>query len=412
MVLQALLACDAFRQLLHECADAPDQSLVRKFVRLVREMDAGGPAMANGRTVDAIGNSGGGKEVSCQPLAMKDGALVKEEALLADWFYDVFPSSGGTTSANGRGVANGCAVGNGGSAGGSQEDAEEFLNYVLNHLHEELMSWEGGNNDKSGGGEVENGENEEGQFHTIDGRIHTMNGSTGGCSGGEDDVWTEMTRSGKSVEIRGGEFAQSGITDIFGGALRSEVKRARAKPSVTREPFFSLSLDVESGMIRDVDDALKAYFETEFLEGYTMEGGDGGKGLAVDARKQVLLMQMPQVLILHLKRFSHNSVTGALNKVSRNMMFPETLRVPGSSMHCARNRWGCEGGKAYELMAVVTHVGKELAGGHYTCDVRWDGDDGERVWFNCDDSKVVRTNLQKVCRKQAYLLFYSAVRGE
>lgn len=394
VVLQALLACDAFRQLLHECEHAPAESLVQKFVRLVREMDG---------VVD--------DKSKCNPRALKDGALVKEEAIVADWFYDVFPRSSGVGNGTDRSVGNGFAVGNGVSSGGSQEDAEEFLSFVLNGLHEELVAR------KTGGIGLEenglgNGGADDGQFQTRDGRIHTMNGSGGAWSGGEDDVWTEMTRSGKSVEIRGGEFAQSGVTDIFGGALRSEVKRAKAKPSVTREPFFSLSLDIESGLIRDVEHALSAYFEAEFLEGYTLEGGDGGKGLAVDAKKQVLLMQMPKVLILHLKRFSHNSVTGALNKVSRNMAFPEVLRVPGKVMHCAGNRWGCDGEKAYELMAVVTHVGKDLACGHYTCDVRWEGEDGERVWFTCDDSKVVRTNMQKVCRKQAYLLFYSEVLSE
>lgn len=416
-----MLAFDAFRNLLRECApDAVPGSLLGKFVRLAREMHSWG------------GSSDSVKD-GCAPSALKDGAMITEDPVLADWFYDVFPpSSGGLKVPNGS-VPNGIVgLGVGSGGGGSQEDAEEFLSFVLNALHEELVAWEGGGSEKFSVNGVAHGD---ARWQTVEGRIHMVNGrgtstpATGSAGGrpsawggadaaaagngiAEEDVWTEMTKSGKSVEVRGGEFAQSGVTDIFGGALRSEVKRARAKPSVTREPFFSLSLDIESGLIRDVEHALSAYFEPEFVEGYTMEGGDDGKGLAVDARKQVMLMQMPHVLILHLKRFSHNSATGALNKVSRNMMFPEVLRVPGRVMHKAGSGWGSEDGKNYELIAAVTHVGKELAGGHYTCDVRWDGEDDQRVWFTCDDSKVVRTNWQKVCRKQAYLLFYSAVMDE
>lgn len=346
VVLQALLACDAFRRLLLD-TDVDEDGLLAKFVRLAREMS--------------------------RQEGEKEKDFKGDEALLPDWFYDVFPSS----------VYNGQT--------GSQEDAEEFMTFVLNGLHDELIAME-------------------------DGRINgkrKMNGHNGHMDGEENGVvddggdWEEVSRNGKSVEIRGEEFRQSGITSIFGGALRSEVRRARAKPSVTREPFFSLSLDVESGLIRDVEHAVTAYFEPEYLEGYTME--NSGEG--VEARKHVLLESMPRVLILHLKRFSHDTRTGDLAKVTRMMTFPETLQVPGRVMHSTTSRWGMESGKSYKLTAVVTHVGKTLAGGHYTCDVRWERDEG-CMWVSCDDSKVMKTTLQKVGNKQAYLLFYSMVETE
>lgn len=396
VILQAMLASDAFRKLLDEYEKLPDESLLGKFSRLASEMEMDSSSSRVPQPSKVLNS--GPKFVNI--LALKDGALVKEDAVLPDWFYDVFPSSrtiGSAVSKGGdRSVVN--------ASGGSQEDAEEFLSYVLNALHEEMVAWESAvdvlvaeNGVSSANGSL---------YHTIGGRVHALNGNSETKASGDDDVWTEMTRNGKSVEIRGGEFAQSGVTNIFGGQLRSEVRRGRSKTSVTREPFFILSLDIENGMIRDVEHALCAYFEPELVEGYTT---DDGSGVAINARKQVLVMQMPKVLILHLKRFSHNTVTGALNKVTRNMMFPELLKVPGKVMHNAGNRWNAESGKSYELIAVITHIGKELAGGHYTCDVRWENENGERGWFTCDDMKVVRTTWQKVSRKQAYLLFYSEV---
>lgn len=332
VVLQALLACHAFRAMLHEndsySVPERDDGLLAKFVRLEREMC----------TTESEASGGDDDDVS-------------EEPLLPDWFYDVFPSSAPIR------------------ASGSQEDAEEFLTYILNALHEEMIPSKDG-----------------------------MNGIANGHDSVNGEGWEQMTRRGKSVEIRGGEFVASCITRIFGGQLRSEVTRGRGKPSVTREPFFELSLDIESGLIRDVQHALQAYFEPEYLDDYTTtNGGDN----TPTARKQVLLEQMPRVLILHLKRFSHNTATGALNKVARMMNFPEILRVP------ERLVYGRGTGGVYRLVAVVTHVGKELAGGHYTCDVRWG--DG---WVSCDDSKVLRTALAKVARKQAYLLFYEAVNDQ
>lgn len=398
VVLQALLACHPFRRFLLQCKamhlpDRPD-TLLAKFVRLADEMtlrltSGGGPA-PNGVAqpegkLPALPPQPPNTRKGGAARARKENGALAEDPLLPEFFYDVFPGSMGAVA--GPGLI---------TAGGSQEDAEEFLSFVLNGLHEELVEMDKGADADEGGMEA-----------AQNGRISpvTANGVGNGGYGGveEEDaitgVWEEMTRKGKTVEIRGGDFEQSGITDIFGGALRSEVKRGRAKPSVTREPFFRLSLDIESGMIRDVEHALTAYFEPERLEGYTVERVRGGGHETVEARKQVLLHTRPQVLILHLKRFSHNSVTGALNKVSRQMPFPEVLEVPGQVVYGGGQR------RVYDLTAVVTHIGKELAGGHYTCDVRWKGQYGG--WVTCDDSKVWATGVNKVLRKQAYLLFYS-----
>lgn len=424
VVLQALMACEPFRRLILQCEKAEigkADGLVHKFARLVREMtvrakgahEHGGAngVVKNGygskaESVDANGWSytgngnknghqgakgGNSKAVVSDGEKKRENELTVEEPLLADWFYDVFPGSGP------RGV--------GGANGGSQEDAEEFLSFVLNGLHEELVAlgkeadsncdWE---NTSNGSDSTENGslfgQTDDRREEKIKSRNSMKANGVWNCwgDGNEGGVWEEMTRKGKTVEVRGGSFAESGITDIFGGVLRSEVKRGRAKPSVTKEPFFRLSLDIESGMIRDVEHALAAYFEPERVEGYE----EGDEEEIVEMRKQVSLEQAPQVLILHLKRFSHNSMTGALTKVSRMMPFPGVLELPAQAGYGA-------GGKCYVLTAVATHIGKELAGGHYTCDVWWEGES----WVSCDDSKVTRTSLAKVVRKQAYLLFYS-----
>lgn len=482
VVLQALLSCAPFRRLLFAVKDVLSlPPLLSKFVRLAVDMHENG---------------------KCMPLSAKGRTFSLAEPLRPEWFDNVFPDlqndSGKSCSLpNGPAARNPLLLRTG---QGSQEDAEEFLTFVLNKLHEELMA----NYEDLIDGKCELpgnasllGRNEhdgEGSHPTGNGILHlapdnvvdsddrtakhsgmngtTMNGGFGSPSyhglatseeGSESDtpnvytngprnettrieshfdsvhcnmangvtasasnanttalsaadtelgscdsggVWEEMTRKGKTVEVRNAALARSPITDIFGGVLRSELKRPNVKLSVTREPFFSLSLDIESGLVRDVEQSLTAYFEPERLEGYTLESSSE----AIEARKHVLLEALPQILVLHLKRFSHNIQTGALTKVHRRMDFPEYLEIPNALLSSAKIAPSAID-RTYVLTAVVTHIGKELAGGHYTCDVRREtNNEVGPKWITCDDSKISPVTLESVQRKQAYLLFYS--RGE
>lgn len=64
-----------------------------------------------------------------------------------------------------------------------------------------------------------------------------------------DENWEHVSRKGKSNVTRGQEDIQGGRTltsQIFGGTLQSTVKAARAKASVTVQPFNLLHLDINS----------------------------------------------------------------------------------------------------------------------------------------------------------------------
>lgn len=410
VVLQALLACIPFRRMLGEvgsaCGGTAAPTLLARFMRLMEEME-GGP--------------GGG----ALPVSGFAGGIVE---------------------------------------GGRQEDASEFLTYLLDHVHEELVGKkvvEGGGGggwvakpgektlseklrEQAGvvnGGAATNGRTGVGSANsdlnggTLAGRIGKVNGYQGSYGHGngnlngtgakiagftdseseeeeenkdvvgdvDDDMWEEMTGKGKSVKVRSSDLPQSPIIDIFGGVFRTELKRPNVKSSVKREPFLSLSLDVESGFVRDIEESLVAYFEPEVLEGYTLESSSE----TVDARIHVQLEQLPKVLILHLKRFSHNTVTGVFSKVTRRMNYPEFLEIPAKLL-ASTSVAPSVTDRMYRLTSVVTHVGKEIAGGHFTCDVRRSGGVGdEALWTYCDDSKVSPTSAQEVLKKQAYILFYS-----
>jgi len=62
-------------------------------------------------------------------------------------------------------------------------------------------------------------------------------------------------------------------------------------------------------------------------------------------------------------------------------------------------------GRKYELVATVTHHGKEPSAGHYTADCRQT--DGR--WLRFDDALVSVVSINRVLQEQAYVLFYKRV---
>lgn len=83
-----------------------------------------------------------------------------------------------------------------------------------------------------------------------------------------DENWEHVARKGKSNVTRGQEDVQGGRTltsQIFGGAVQSTVKAARAKASVTVQPFNLLHLDIQS--VNNVPAALQMLTKPEDIHG-------------------------------------------------------------------------------------------------------------------------------------------------
>ncbi|KAK4702877.1 ubiquitin carboxyl-terminal hydrolase 10, partial [Phenoliferia sp. Uapishka_3] len=166
---------------------------------------------------------------------------------------------------------------------GHQEDAEEFLGFFLDTLHEEILATID-RVDKVGGGE-----------DVKEGKVEG--------EGGED--WLEVGSKGKTATTRTTETRESPITKIFGGQLRSVLRCSGQKDSITLEPYQRLQLDIQPSNVRTVEDALTNLTLPEPLPDFVSRSG-----VRVDATKQVYLETFPPVLILHLKRFLYDNVGG------------------------------------------------------------------------------------------------------
>lgn len=341
VILQSLIATDDFRRYLLQARHNPvNPPLIAHFVQLAMDMSL---------------------PEDSKPQIARDSKMVPNlaDVLVPDWAHDLFPPTDGAVRPSVNGTR----------STRMQEDAQEFLTFILNSMHEESI-------------DIAKKEKKEAA-------VVEENGTNG--------EWQEMARRGRVVTVRPDSVSsESAITRIFGGHIRSELKRPRAQTSVTREAFLNLSLDIKSGFIRNVNDALTQFFRAEQLEGYEQEG------VAVAARKHMSIETLPSVLILHLKRFAHVERTKHPIKVGRKLEFGEYLTIPTESCYNPQ----AVGLREYRLDAVVTHVGKEAHGGHYLGDVRVRSGDRD-IWVNCDDSKVAQIKLDAVLRRQAYLLFYS-----
>lgn len=154
-------------------------------------------------------------------------------------------------------------------------------------------------------------------------------------------------------------------------------------PSVT-----GLSLDQKP---LDIQDLFKLFTKQEILD-KDNEWYCGECKKHVQASKKLDIWRLPDVLIVHLKRFMANERFGQyLEKIETSVDFPLELDLKEYSVSKQKE---CE----YQLIGVVNHFGN-ISGGHYTSNVKV-----EDKWFNFDDSNT--KEIQNPVSSSAYVLFY------
>lgn len=260
--------------------------------------------------------------------------------------------------------------------GYQQQDAHEFMRYLLDHLHRELQS------------------SKNGELHPVLPQEEVR------LSPGD----TRYLNGNASV-----------VTSIFGGVLQNEVNCLICGTESRKfDPFLDLSLDIPSqfrqkrskeqdpGPTCTLRDCLRSFTDLEELDEtelyYCHKCQKRQK-----STKKFWIQKLPRVLCLHLKRFHWTAFLR--NKVDTYVEFPlQRLDMRG---YLLEPESSVSDSCVYNLAAVVVHHGSGVGSGHYTAYGCHKG-----RWYHFNDSAVTLTNEDTVRKAKAYILFYVESTGQ
>jgi ubiquitin C-terminal hydrolase len=127
----------------------------------------------------------------------------------------------------------------------------------------------------------------------------------------------------------------------------------------------------------------------------------------------IKIKRLPQMLVLHLKRFKYIEQLQRHKKLFYRVVFPLELRLENTTKDAVDSE------RKYELFAIVIHIGSGPNLGHYVSIIKSCG-----IWFYFDDEDIERIDEQEICKcfgstnemlkhvhyleqtKCGYLLFY------
>eukprot|EP01064_Diplonema_japonicum_P025378 TRINITY_DN3675_c0_g1_i1.p1 TRINITY_DN3675_c0_g1~~TRINITY_DN3675_c0_g1_i1.p1 ORF type:complete len:419 (+),score=54.69 TRINITY_DN3675_c0_g1_i1:35-1291(+) len=255
--------------------------------------------------------------------------------------------------------------------GYGQHDAQEFLRFMLEGLHQEV-------NRNRGKPHYE-------QLDDVEGEQVLDTSSR---------WWAYTKKRDDSV-----------VYDTFGGQLMSSVTCTVCEtPHLAFDPFLDLSVPIPKvtrtpayrmSQKHDLTDCLRRFCDTETLDGHDRFHCRKCK-TQTRSVKQLQIMRSPEYLLVHLLRFNYGCY-----KLSDDVSIPHELDlkpyISPSSRSLPENL-----STQYSLYGVINHSGG-LGSGHYTSLVS----SPSGSWHSCDDSYVAQVAATPVVSgDKPYILFY------
>lgn len=144
------------------------------------------------------------------------------------------------------------------------------------------------------------------------------------------------------------------VKEIFGGALQSQVKCMSCGAESNKvDEIMDINLDIlQSSSLKE---AMQKFFRPEILDGNNKYKCENCKKL-VAARKQMSIHEAPNILVIQLKRFE--SIFA--QKIDKAVAFEEVLIL--SSFMCKPSQ---DPQPEYNLFGTIVHLGSTPESGHY-----------------------------------------------
>lgn len=253
---------------------------------------------------------------------------------------------------------------------GKQNDAHEFLVFILDRCHEESISLK-----------KKLPTNEDLSFNkmTLSEKKKT-----------EDEGWEEVKKGGKRMKLTNNEnlFVDSCFSKIFKGLLKHEINnKGKSVSNCNIEPFYALSLDFESSL----SSSLEKYFSKKRVQDCN------------DMSLRTYLEKIPFVLIVQIKLFYYNHKSKSVEKNRRPVHYTPNLTIKEDWLSPSKSE--CKNSE-YKLFSVIVHKGNYASEGHYVCYCL----DEKNKWWNLNDKNVYGIEESQLLEMQPYLLLYRKIK--
>ncbi|XP_073818390.1 ubiquitin carboxyl-terminal hydrolase 46-like isoform X16 [Musca autumnalis] len=292
-----------------------------------------------------------------------------------------------------------------------QQDAHEFLNFLINHINEIILAERNASKSGSGGGNATSGTAATKSSSTTSTSTTVSNSSTNGtCSnstGSINGIGIGISDATTPTQGNPANSEPTWVHEIFQGTLTSETRCLNCETVSSKdEHFFDLQVDVDQNT--SITHCLRCFSNTETLCSDNKFKCDNCCSYQ-EAQKRMRVKKLPMILALHLKRFKYMEQFNRHIKVSHRVVFPLELRLFNTSDDAVNPD------RLYDLMAVVIHCGSGPNRGHYISIVKSHG-----LWLLFDDDMVdkieastiedfygLTSDIQK-SSETGYILFYQS----
>ena len=262
---------------------------------------------------------------------------------------------------------------------GSQNDAHEFLVFILDRLNNELLNIENKYKIINNSNDLNNNDNINEKDKINEDKKEILNE--------EEGEWEEVKKNGKTMKQTNSikNFKTSILGEVFQGILKQDIiQKGNSTSNCQIEPFFTLHIDNEESSIENM-------FEKFFKKKFIVDSGD--------KYIQSFLEKCPKIFIINAKGFFYDKKNQMIVKIKKELLFGEKMVINKEYVSPYLRNKNIE----YELIGIVVHKGNLATEGHYICYCK---NNKDKTCFYLDDNKVIKVSVDLLHKLRPYILFY------